>query len=248
MSTDVDDDAAEATAVTTSPGQPGTPGSSGGGSNEPNCTKRDGTRGYLRYEGLKYTTMKEQREVIRPEEQRPGVYLHVYCDDEWQRFDCFPEVPPAAQIDPVSLAESVRIVPKAPVLRTNPATGRHLVNLEAWFWAETWDGVEATATAGDVSVTVSAEPRALVVDPGDGSGPFTCTGPQPAYDSTKPARAQSSNCTHTYTRAGRYTATATIVYDVSFSSNVGVGGDLGTIEPDSTTSIVVHESQALVGG
>lgn len=246
MSTDVDDDAAEATAVTTSPGQPGTPGSSGGGSNEPNCTKRDGTRGYLRYEGLKYTTMKEQREVIRPEEQRPGVYLHVYCDDEWQRFDFFPEVPPAAQIDPVSLAESVRIVPKAPVLRTNPATGRHLVNLEAWFWAETWDGVEATA--GDVSVTVSAEPRALVVDPGDGSGPFTCTGPQPAYDSTKPARAQSSNCTHTYTRAGRYTATATIVYDVSFSSNVGVGGDLGTIEPDSTTSIVVHESQALVGG
>src|SRR5690606_19199405 len=133
VSTDVDDDAAEATAVTTSPGQPGTPGSSGGGSNEPNCTKRDGTRGYLRYEGLKYTTMKEQREVIRPEEQRPGVYLHVYCDDEWQRFDFFPEVPPAAQIDPVSLAESVRIVPKAPVLRTNPATGRHLVNLEAWF-------------------------------------------------------------------------------------------------------------------
>jgi hypothetical protein len=46
-------------------------------------------------------------------------------------------------------------------------------------------------------------------------------------------------------RAGNYTATATVVYDVSFTSNVGVSGGLGTIEPSSTLPMAVSEAQAI---
>jgi hypothetical protein len=134
------------------------------------------------------------------------------------------------------------------VLRTSPDPGNHLVNVEAWFWAENWEGISEPATAGSVTVTVSAEPVSLVVDPGDGTPPFICPGPQPVYDPDLPASAQSSNCTHTYTRAGSYTATATLVYDVSFTSNVGVNGDLGTIQPDSTMVVDVSEAQAINTG
>ena len=137
------------------------------------------------------------------------------------------------------------ITPSAPVLRTSPAAADHLVDIEAWFWAETWEGISEPATAGSVTVNVSAEPASLIVDPGDGSAPFTCDGPQPVYNPNLPASAQSSDCTHTYTRAGNYTATATLVYDVSFTSNVGVDGDLGTIEPSSATALAVAEAQAI---
>jgi hypothetical protein len=212
---------------------------SGGG---PNCTKSDGTPDYLRYEGLQYTTMEEQRTEIRPEEQRPGEYRHVYCGDERVGFFFFPDGEP---VDPRFLAETVTITPSAPVLRSSPSAADHLVDIEAWFWAESWEPIRRSATAGTVTVNVSAEPTSLIVDPGDGSAPFTCPGPQPVYDLNLPASTQSSNCTHTYLRAGNYTATATIVYDVSFTSNVGVNGGLGTIEPSSATALAVAEAQAI---
>jgi hypothetical protein len=212
---------------------------SGGG---PNCTKSDGTPDYLRYEGLQYTTMEEQRTEIRPEEQRPGEYRHVYCGAERVGFFFFPDGEP---VDPRFLAETVTITPSAPVLRTSPAATDHLVDIEAWFWAESWEPIRRSATAGSVTVNVSAQPATLIVDPGDGSEPFTCDGPQPVYNLNLPASAQSSDCTHTYTRAGNYTATATLVYDISFTSNVGVNGGLGTIDPSSTTALAVAEAQAI---
>ncbi|MGH9111482.1 MAG: hypothetical protein ACRDZN_04165 [Acidimicrobiales bacterium] len=221
------------------------PANRGGNGGGPDCTRSDGTPDYLRHGPLLVTTMEEQRTIIRPEEQRPGEWLHLYCGDDWLDFVFLPE---GQQVDPTSLARSVRITPPAPVLRTSPAAGNHLVDIEAWFWAENWRGLSEPATAGSVTVTVSAEPASLVVDPGDGSASFTCAGPQPVYNESLPSSAQSSDCTHTYTRAGSYTATATVVYDVSFTSNLGPSGDLGTIEPSSTTVLDVSEAQAINTG
>lgn len=244
-----DGDSAHGDVEVTIPGQGGGPGEqAGGGGGGPNCTRSDGTPDYLRYEGLQVTTMEEQRTEIRPEEQRPGVYLHIYCGNEWVDFRFFADAPAVPVIDPRTLADSVTITPADPVIRTNPEAGSHLVNLQAWFWTESWAGEQETATAGPVTVTVTAEPRELIIDPGDGTGAFTCTGQQPAYDPNRSVEAQSSNCTHTYRRAGHFTATATIVYAVSFTSNVGVGGDLGTIEPDATLALAVREGQAIVTG
>jgi hypothetical protein len=238
VTVDNDGDSATGTAEDSVPAIPA--GESGGGG--PNCTKSDGTPDYLRYGPRLFSTMEEQRTLYHPEEQRPGEWLHLYCGDEWLDFVFLPE---AQQVDPTTLARSVTITPAAPVLRTSPGAEDHLVNVEAWFWAEMWEGISESATAGSVTVNVSAEPASLIVDPGDGTAPFTCPGPQPVYDLSLPASAQSSNCTHTYTRAGNYTATATVVYDVSFTSNVGVNGNLGTIEPSSTTALAVAEAQAI---
>jgi hypothetical protein len=221
---------------------PAIPASSGGGNGGPNCTTSDGTPDYLRYGPRLFSTMEEQRTTYHPEEQRPGEWLHLYCGGEWLDFVFLPE---EQQVDPTTLARSVTITPSAPVLRTNPAVSDHLVNIEAWFWAETWESISEPATAGSVTVNVTAEPTSLIVDPGDGTAPFTCPGPQPVYDPNRPASTQSSNCTHTYLRAGNYTATATVVYDISFTSNVGVNGGLGTIEPSSTTALAVAEAQAI---
>jgi hypothetical protein len=221
---------------------PAIPASSGGGSGGPNCTRSDGTPDYLRYGPRLFSTMEEQRTLYHPDEQRPGEWLHLYCGGEWVDFVFLPE---EQQVDPTTLARSVTITPAAPVLRTSPGTEDHLVNIEAWFWAEMWDGISETATAGSVTVNVTAEPTSLIVDPGDGTPPFTCPGPQPVYNPNLPASTQSSNCTHTYLRAGNYTATATVVYDISFTSNVGVNGGLGTIEPSSTTALAVAEAQAI---
>jgi hypothetical protein len=233
-----DGDSATGTAEESVPAIPASSGSGGG----PNCTRSDGTSDYLRYGPRLFSTMQEQRTLYHPDEQRPGEWLHLYCGDEWLDFVFLPE---AQQVDPTTLARSVTITPSAPVLRTSPGTEDHLVNVEAWFWAEMWEGISETATAGSVTVNVSAEPASLIVDPGDGTAPFTCPGPQPVYNLSLPASAQSSDCTHTYMRAGNYTATATIVYDVSFTSNVGVNGNLGTIDPTSATTLAVAEAQAI---
>jgi hypothetical protein len=134
----------------------------------------------------------------------------------------------------------VSIIPPAPVLVTNPAAGDHLVEVEAWFWVENWEPVTAPpATAGTVTVNVSARPTVLVVDPGHGSPAFTCTGRPPACDRSLPAGAQSSPCSYTYSRAGTFAATATLVYEVSFTSNVGVNQGLGTIELSTTVDLAV---------
>ena len=221
---------------------PAIPAGNGGGNDGPNCTRSDGTPDYLRYGPRLFSTMDEQRTLYHPDEQRPGEWLHLYCGDEWLDFVFLLE---EQQVDPTTLARSVTVTPSAPVLRTSPAVSDHLVNVDAWFWAETWESISEPATAGSVSVSVTAEPTSLIVDPGDGTSPFTCPGPQPVYNLYLPASTQSSNCTHTYSRAGNYTATATIVYDVSFTSNVGVNGDLGTIEPSSATVLAVAEAQAI---
>lgn len=235
-----DGDSATGTAEDSVPAIPASNG--GGGDDGPNCTRSDGTPDYLRYGPRLFSTMEEQRTLYHPDEQRPGEWLHLYCGAEWLDFVFLPE---EQQVDPTTLARSVTIRPAAPVLRTSPGTEDHLVNLEAWFWAEMWEGISESATAGSVTVNVSAVPTSLIVDPGDGTGPFTCHGPQPVYNPNLPADRQSSNCTHTYLRAGNYTATATVVYDVAFTSNVGVNGGLGTIEPSSTTVLAVAEAQAI---
>ena len=231
---------ATGTAVDGGPGSSAGPSSSASG--EPNCTKSDGTPGYLSYEGLQFTTMDEQRTEIRPEEQRPGVYLHTYCSGEYVGFDFYPEAQP---VDPWALARNVRITPAAPVIQTSPAAADGLVGVTSWFWTSRWGAASASATAGSVSVTVTAAPRTLAVDPGDGSGTITCPAPPPAY---APGADPATGCTHVYEAAGRFTATAEIVYDVSFTSTGagGVGGSLGTITTSGSTDLTVSEAQAVV--
>ena len=139
----------------------------------------------------------------------------------------------------------MRLTPARPVIHTSPASAEGLVGVETWFWTERWGAASASATAGTVSVTVSATPASLSIDPGDGTGPIPCPMPAPAY---APGADPATGCTHVYEQAGEYTATATVVYDVGFTSNVGAGGSLGTITTAGTATVTVREAQAIVVG
>jgi hypothetical protein len=228
-----EDDTVSADVEVTLPGGPGS-----GGGDGPVC----------HYEPPKYTTQDEQHNDIRPDEVTgPGVFGWLICDDGTSEFIFFPDAQP---IDPVVLARSVQLSPPPPDLRTNPdADARSLVGLETWFWAAGAGApLSRSASVGPVTVEVYATPRSLVVDPGDGTGTFVCTDLGTAYDMDRSASAQTTSCGHTYSRPGSYTATATLVYDVGFTSNVGEGGGLGTIEPSATASVTVVESQAVVVG
>ena len=232
-------------AETGGPGSATPPPGADNGSRGPNCTMRDGTPGYLSYEDLMVTTQEEQRNDIRAEEtpDEPGRWLHVSCGGEYVGLQFFPDGVPV--VNPWELARSVTITPPAPVIHTSPEPGNHLVGLTAWYWLEGgWDEISRDARAGGVRVTVTATPTSLIIDPGDGTGTFTCVDP-PAYDPALPAAAQSSPCTHLYESAANVTATATLVYQTSFDSNVGAGGPLGPIEATSTTALAVSEAQAI---
>ncbi len=227
---DRDDRSVTGRATDTVGGQGATGGGGGGG---PRCW----------YEPLKFTTQEEQRTSIRPEEQRPGSWGWLACDDGTEDFRFFPESQP---VDPATLARSVTITPAVPAVRTSPP-GEQLVHVATWFWAEDWSAQEETATAGAVSVTVRAVPARLVIDPGDGSPAVVCDGHGTPYDPARAGTDQASECTHTYRRAGDFEATATVVYDVSYSSG-GASAGLGTIEPSAAFGLRVDEAQAVVTG
>jgi hypothetical protein len=239
-----DGDGVTGTANDRTPGTEGTEGTTSTGTGGPNCEKSDGTPDYLSYEGLKHTTMEQQRTDIRPEEQRPGVYLHIYCGDERIGFDFFPDEEVEA-IDPETLARSVRLTPPNPAIVTSPSETEGLVGIDTWFWLEQWDEARDSATAGTVTVTVYATPSELTIDPGDGTGPLECASPPAAYT---PGADPATGCTHVYETAGQFTATATLTYDVGFSSNVGAGGPLTPITTTGTVDVTVRQAQAVVSG
>ena len=222
---------------------PAIPAGNGGGNGGPNCTRSDGTPDYLRYGPRLFSTMDEQRTLYHPDEQRPGEWLHLYCGDEWLDFVFLLEEQQVDPTTPAAVGDGHAVGSRAayqPRRERPPRERRGMV-----LGGEPGRASQSQRLPGPSRVNVSAEPTSLIVDPGDGTSPFTCPGPQPVYNLNLPASTQSSNCTHTYSRAGNYTATATVVYDVSFTSNVGVNGDLGTIEPSSATVLAVAEAQAI---
>lgn len=201
-------------------------------------------------DGLRYTTQEEQRNDIREEETagREGEWGWLVCDDG--RPDELMFFPDEEPVDPEFLARSVVIAPDPPVLRTNPPIeGEQLVNLDTWFWVEggSWEPVTGEARLGTVWARVTATPRTLIIDPGDGSPSKRCEGGGTPYDASRSPQSQESGCKHSYSNPGEYTVTASIVYDASWTSNVAAGGSLGELTPPGAeVTIPVAESQAVV--
>ncbi|HEX6445428.1 MAG TPA: hypothetical protein VF053_10095 [Streptosporangiales bacterium] len=146
--------------------------------------------------------------------------------DNWN-----PECKPAKRKGPSTWALAQRAsnlltVPE-PLVRTAPPRGkRELVGIPTWFWLDKsqWSDRSATARAGDVSATVTASAYEIVIDPGDGSDPFTCSAPWTPY-----ADGARSNCTHAYAHSGRYTAAVTANWGADWTGSDGDGGTLPTV-------------------
>lgn len=130
-----------------------------------------------------------------------------------------------------------------------------LVQLPTWIWATNWTEASRTATAGGVVATVTARPVRMVwdftpnrADPETEGG---CDGPGTPYDGSKRPEDQSTDCSITFrhSSAGEpgaaYEAHLTVIYEVSWSSNVGGGGSLGTVPRTTVMPVRVGEQQAL---
>jgi hypothetical protein len=168
----------------------------------------------------------------------------------------FPLAPEGGLVDAQQLAleavSSVHI--DSPVIHTSPPeTGRLYVHVPTWLWLDEqwWRGYEATASAGRVTSTVRASPVSVRWDLGDGDS-LTCRGPGLPW---RPGLAEdAANCSHTYTKSsatspgGRFHLSATVVLDITWTSNVGDGGTLEPISRSSSRSVDVGEIQAVGTG
>lgn len=130
-----------------------------------------------------------------------------------------------------------------------------LVQLPTWIWATNWTEASRTATAGGVVATVTARPVRMVWDfTPNRSDPETeggCDGPGTPYDASRRPEDQSTECSITFrhSSAGEpgaaYEAHLTVIYEVSWTSNVGGGGSLGTVPRTTVMPVRVGEQQAL---
>jgi len=155
------------------------------------------------------------------------------------------ENPPGAALLAQHAVKALR--PARPVIRTNPALpAAQLVHLPSWIWLDrsSWTPRTATASVPGMSVTATATPIKLEIQP-DHEHTIRCSGPgSPWTRGMNPARS-SPDCGHTYTRAGTFTLTATITWAVTWAG----GGETGTAPALTTTASVpvrVMESQAVV--
>jgi len=135
------------------------------------------------------------------------------------------------------------------------------VNLWNWMWADdgVWAPVTQTLTVRGVSVTVTAEPVALRLDPGTGDPEVTCANPPgvpyfpPADNVADPSRdpAGLGGCGWKYLRATSLShllrARLMIDWSASWTSNVGRSGDLGSLTTfRDTEPFVVAERRVVI--
>jgi hypothetical protein len=136
----------------------------------------------------------------------------------------------------------------APAIRLNPQPpSPQLVFVPTWLWLDSssWGERSATASVPGLSLTATARPVRVVWSTGDGD--TVVCGQGTAWRSGTDPAAVSPDCGHVYSSAsrtapgGRYTVTATITWQVTWSG----GGASGT-EPalTSTASVQVQVVEA----
>jgi hypothetical protein len=140
-----------------------------------------------------------------------------------------------------------------PDINLNPGEERdQVVNVATWMWVDGWAPISASASAGGVTVTVTASPTHVEWDMGDGTV-VDCAGPGAVYDESRPADAQSTDCSHTYRRSSasqadqRYRIAATSYWHVTWTASTGESGDLGVVGRTSSIRVRVAEIQAVNG-
>lgn len=150
-----------------------------------------------------------------------------------------------------------------PVPRVAPADfdahGFVYVRTPAFFWVDQgvggWSDLSGQAAVPAVSVTLTVHPTSFIVDPGDGSGPFTCAG-QPAVftDAAKADPDAFQGCGYTYTdssstasNGASFPLQVSIVWTASWVATSGQSGVLASFTTVSAVRLLpVAEVQAVV--
>ena len=173
-----------------------------------------------------------------------------------------PPPPPPPPPDPAVLAQQAYgelTLPK-PAAKRSPDEGNSdpqygglpytWIHLWTYVWVAEWQPMARTVDLRGVSATVTATPTALVFDPGDGASPVTCDGPgrpwTPADGSDPPSRGGCGYMYRAVTPNGPLTATTSIRWSVTWTSNVGAGGTFPVLTTQSASSFLVEQIQVVI--
>jgi hypothetical protein len=184
-------------------------------------------------------------------------YLYV-PDAAFAAAGAVPLPPP----DPAVLAQQARteLTLPSPVARrsppetnSDPANGGlpyTWVGLSTFFWVEGWQPMSRTVELRGVSATVTATPTGLTFDPGDGAAAVSCAGPGRPWTVADGNEAPSGGaCGYTYrsvTPNGPLTATTSVQWSVSWTSNTGASGTFPASTTSSSSSFLVEQIQVVV--
>jgi hypothetical protein len=119
-------------------------------------------------------------------------------------------------------------------------------------WVENWEEQSRSASAGGVTATVVAKPVEQRWSFGVPGETKVCRGPGKPYDFGLEPWQQSTTCGYTFrhSSAGQpglvFQVKASVVWHLTWSSNTGAGGDLGTVTRTTTVPMAVAEHQALI--
>jgi hypothetical protein len=162
---------------------------------------------------------------------------------------------PAPMLDPTLLAiDAYQRVPLvAPTISTSPPVGSpQLVGFPTWLWIDpsAWGTFEATASVPGLDVTVTATPREVTWDMGDGEQ-VSCVGPGTPWREEGP---QSTDCEYVYQfvsaeePGGSYAVTATLTWGVTWQATGAItgSGTLADATRSTTAALTVTERQAVI--
>jgi hypothetical protein len=161
--------------------------------------------------------------------------------------------PLAVNVALLALEAESKLPLDPPTIETAPPSGTtQLVGVPTWLWigSGSWQDRSATATAGTVVATATAEPAKVVWNMGDGTQ-VTCDGPGTVYDPSAPNAA--TDCSYTWTQPsssatnGEFTVTATVYWQVAWTAaGAPGGGTFGLVAgPTTQQEVRVTESQAI---
>lgn len=166
------------------------------------------------------------------------------------------------EVSTETVAESTRDVvrDRVPTFDHNfsPPLQRGVVKTPTWFWVNPvlWQPVSVTARVptprGIVTMTTTATPESLEFDPGDGSGETAeCDGPGLPWLPIMPSYMESA-CAYEYEVPssvrpnGTFRARLTVVWSVSWRTNVGTSGRLPDIRLGTPYDLRIRELQAII--
>jgi hypothetical protein len=207
------------------------------------------------------TNLRIDDDLARVDQMEAGNVYYVECrwldTGETYYGEVFTYQPDLAGPDLEAVArrvsDDVPLVFPAPA--TSPAIGAdQITGLPTWLWIDPsgFQTFRAEATLAGITVTVTATPKHVTWNLGDGSEPVVCTGPGTPYDPTVADHAQATDCSHVFQFASRgrpdgvYHATATTTWALAWSAGRWGGGDLPDVTRSTTFDLTVTELQAVV--
>ncbi len=152
------------------------------------------------------------------------------------------------------MAKWARLPIPAPHARTAPPrSDTGLVGLPEWFWVTNWRSISGRISAGAVWVKVMARPEGLAIYPGDGSPGIRCAGPGAAYDKSRPASSQHTDCSYTFRQPSvhapgqAFRVRVAVTWGGTWRASDGSGGTLPPLTRSVALRLEIAEAQGLYG-